>query len=61
MRHYVAHFLEGDPATVFIYEQYVDEAALDAHQNSAALPGVRVEGLYRKMRRSRSSIWNAIV
>lgn len=31
---YIAHFVEGQPATVLIYEQYVDEAALEHHRNS---------------------------
>jgi len=35
------HFLAGDPATVFIYEQYVDEAALDRAPELGPLPGVR--------------------
>jgi len=31
---YIPHFVEGEPATVLIYEQYVDEAALESHRNS---------------------------
>jgi hypothetical protein len=26
---YIAHFVESDPATVVLYEQYVDEEALE--------------------------------
>jgi quinol monooxygenase YgiN len=31
---YVPHFVEGEPMTVVIYEQYVDEAALEFHRNT---------------------------
>lgn len=31
---YIAHTVEGDPATIFLYEQYVDHAALEAHRAS---------------------------
>src|SRR6185312_15421029 len=31
---YVPHILEGDPDTIFIYEQYRDQAARDAHAAS---------------------------
>jgi quinol monooxygenase YgiN len=31
---YIAHFVEGEPATVLIYEQYVDEAAVAFHRAS---------------------------
>ena len=48
---YVAHFADGDPATVLIYEQYVDEARLlEAHQNSVHFREFGAEGFYRLMR-----------
>jgi quinol monooxygenase YgiN len=31
---YIAHFVEDDPSTVLIYEQYVDQAALDFHRTT---------------------------
>jgi quinol monooxygenase YgiN len=31
---YIAHFVEGEPATVLIYEQYADQAALEHHRNT---------------------------
>jgi quinol monooxygenase YgiN len=31
---YIAHFVEDAPATVLIYEQYVDEIALEFHRNA---------------------------
>jgi quinol monooxygenase YgiN len=29
---YIAHCVEGEPATVLIYEQYVDEVAVEFHR-----------------------------
>jgi quinol monooxygenase YgiN len=29
---YIAHFVGGEPATVLIYEQYVDEGAVEFHR-----------------------------
>ena len=31
-RCYIPHFIDGDPSTVLIYEQYLDEAAVEAHK-----------------------------
>lgn len=28
---YIAHFVEDEPSIVLLYEQYVDQGALDAH------------------------------
>jgi quinol monooxygenase YgiN len=47
---YIPHFVEGDPCTVLIYEQYADEAALDAHRNSSHFHQYAIGGLYQKMR-----------
>jgi quinol monooxygenase YgiN len=44
---YIAHFVDGEPATVVIYEQYVDEAALDAHRNSPHFQQYAAGGLYK--------------
>jgi len=46
---YIAHFVVGEPATVLIYEQYVDEAAVDHHRNTAHFREHAVGGLYRQM------------
>jgi quinol monooxygenase YgiN len=46
---YVPHFMDGDAATVVIYEQYADEAALDFHRNSPHFQQYAVGGLYQKM------------
>lgn len=47
---YIGHFVEGDPTTVFIYEQYLDAAALDHHRNAPHFKQYAVGGLYQKMR-----------
>lgn len=46
---YIPHFVEGDPTTVVIYEQYVDDAALDYHRTTAHFQQWAVGGLYQKM------------
>jgi quinol monooxygenase YgiN len=47
---YIPHFIEGDPCTVLIYEQYADKAALDFHRNSPHFHHHAIGGLYQKMR-----------
>ncbi|MDP9049624.1 MAG: antibiotic biosynthesis monooxygenase [Acidobacteriota bacterium] len=44
---YIAHFVEGEPATVLIYEQYVDETALEHHRNSPHFHQYAAGGLYK--------------
>jgi quinol monooxygenase YgiN len=51
----------GDPGVVFIYEQYVDEAALEAHQNSAHFREYGAEGFYRLMRAQQIKYLDAVV
>jgi quinol monooxygenase YgiN len=47
---YVPGFLEGDADTVLIYEQYVDEAALEAHRASEHFKQHAIGGLYQLMK-----------
>ena len=47
---YIAHFLADDPTTVFIYEQYADDAALDHHRNTPHFKEHAIGGLYQSMR-----------
>ncbi len=47
---YVPHRVDGDPDTVLIYEQYRDEAALDAHRASPHFKQYAVGGLYQMMK-----------
>lgn len=46
---YVPHWVESDPDTVLIYEQYKDEAAVEAHRASAHFKQHAIGGLYQKM------------
>ena len=47
---YIPHFVEGNQDTVLIYEQYVDEAALEAHRNTQHFKDFAIAGLYQHMR-----------
>jgi quinol monooxygenase YgiN len=47
---YIAHFVESEAATVLIYEQYVDEAAVEHHRGTPHFHQYAVGGLYKKMR-----------
>ena len=47
---YIPHHVEGDPDTVFIYEQYRDAKALASHRESEHFKHHAVGGLYQKMR-----------
>lgn len=44
---YIAHFVVEDPATVLIYEQYADEAALEHHRNTPHFQQFAASGLYK--------------
>jgi quinol monooxygenase YgiN len=46
---YIPHFVESDPDTVVIYEQYADQAAAEAHRASPHFAKFAVGGLYQKM------------
>ena len=46
---YVPHFVDGDANTVLIYEQYRDEAAVEAHRATPHFAQFAIGGLYQKM------------
>jgi quinol monooxygenase YgiN len=46
---YVPHFVESDPDTIVIYEQYRDEAAVEHHRATPHFAKYAVGGLYQKM------------
>jgi quinol monooxygenase YgiN len=46
---YVPHHVQGDPDTVLIYEQYRDDAAVEAHRNSEHFKKHAVGALYQRM------------
>lgn len=47
---YVPHWVDGDPNTVLIYEQYKDGKSLEAHRASSHFKQYIVAGLYQLMR-----------
>ena len=47
---YIPHYLQDDPDTVLIYEQYRDESAQAAHRGSEHFKKHAVGGLFQKMR-----------
>ncbi|QMV20379.1 antibiotic biosynthesis monooxygenase [Granulicella sp. 5B5] len=46
---YVPHTVESSPDTVLIYEQYMDEAAVEHHRGTAHFAKYAIGGLYQKM------------
>jgi quinol monooxygenase YgiN len=47
---YIPHFVEADPTTLLIYEQYADEAALDHHRGTPHFHQYAIGGLYQLMK-----------
>jgi quinol monooxygenase YgiN len=47
---YIPHFVEGEGCTVLIYEQYLNEAALEQHRGSPHFHQYAIGGLYQKMK-----------
>jgi quinol monooxygenase YgiN len=47
---YIPHFVEGEGCTVLIYEQYVNEAALEHHRGSPHFHQYAIGGLYQMMK-----------
>ncbi|HVG27442.1 MAG TPA: putative quinol monooxygenase [Acidobacteriaceae bacterium] len=46
---YIPHWVEGEGNTVLIYEQYVDEAALEFHRGTPHFAQYAIGGLFQKM------------
>ena len=46
---YIPHWVQGEPCTVLIYEQYTDQKAEEAHRQSAHFKRYAVGGLFQKM------------
>lgn len=54
---YIPHWVQGEPCTVLIYEQYLDSKAEEAHRQSPHFKKYAVAGLYQKMlERSREDL-----
>jgi quinol monooxygenase YgiN len=47
---YIPHFVEDDPTTLLIYEQYADEAALEYHRGTPHFHQYAIGGLYQLMK-----------
>jgi quinol monooxygenase YgiN len=47
---YIPHYVEGNPDTVLIYEQYRDHEAAETHRASEHFKRHAVGGIYQKMR-----------
>jgi quinol monooxygenase YgiN len=47
---YIPHFIEDDPTTILIYEQYTDETALDHHRGTPHFHQYAIGGLYQLMK-----------
>ena len=58
---YVPHFVDGDPDFVVIYEQYRDEAALEAHRASPHFKQYAIGGLFQLMKERVSENLTAVV
>jgi quinol monooxygenase YgiN len=58
---YVPHHVDGDPETVLIYEQYRDQAAVDAHRASPHFEQFAVGGLYQLMKERATETLDAII
>lgn len=57
---YVPHEVAGDPSSIMIYEQYADQAALDAHRASAHFHQHAIGGLYQWMKERSVEDLNAL-
>jgi quinol monooxygenase YgiN len=58
---YIPHFVEGEPATVLIYEQYNDEAALEHHRASPHFAQYVTGGLLQLMKNREREMLYAVL
>ena len=57
---YIPHELAGDSSLVMIYEQYLDEAALEAHRASPHFHKYAIGGLFQWMKERSVEDLNAL-
>lgn len=57
---YIPHRVESDPDTIVIYEQYRDQAALDAHRAAPHFATFAIGGLYQRMLTRSVEMLNAL-
>jgi quinol monooxygenase YgiN len=58
---FVPHFVEGEPDTVLIYEQYRDRAAQEAHRASEHFRKYAIGGLYQMLKERSSEDLSAVI
>jgi quinol monooxygenase YgiN len=58
---FVPHFVEGEPDTVLIYEQYRDRAAQEAHRASEHFRKYAIGGLYQMLKERSSENLSAVI
>lgn len=58
---YDPHRIDGDPDTVLIYEQYKDQAAVEAHRASTHFRRYAIGGLYQRMKERTVETLTAII
>jgi quinol monooxygenase YgiN len=58
---FIPHFIEDDPDTVLIYEQYRDRAAQEAHRASEHFRKYAIGGLYQLLKERTSENLLAVV
>lgn len=58
---YVPHRVEGNPDTVVIYEQYADQAAVEAHRATEHFRKYAVAGIYQMMRERSVENFTALI
>ncbi len=58
---YVPHHVDGDPETVLIYEQYRNQAAVEAHRATPHFKQYAVGGLYQLMKERSIETLDALV
>lgn len=46
---YIPHLVDADASTVLIYEQYVDDAAVEYHRGTPHFKTYAIAGLYQRM------------
>jgi quinol monooxygenase YgiN len=58
---FIPHFVEGEPDTVLIYEQYRDRAAQEAHRASEHFRKHAIGGLYQMLKERSSENLSAVI
>jgi quinol monooxygenase YgiN len=57
---YVAHQHRDDPRKFLVYEQYKDDAALDAHRNSDHFKRYAADGLYKFVEQREADLYRPL-